>query len=85
MVKSADIVVTITTASEPLFDGRWLKPGAHVTAAGSNALIRREIDETVIRRAAVVAVDSRATALRRVRDGRTGRIAQWHAAGASGG
>ncbi|HEY9192899.1 MAG TPA: ornithine cyclodeaminase family protein, partial [Methyloversatilis sp.] len=31
---------------------------------GSNALIRREIDETVIRRAAVVAVDSRATALR---------------------
>ncbi|WP_306476984.1 ornithine cyclodeaminase family protein [Methyloversatilis sp.] len=64
MVKSADILVTITTASEPLFDGRWLKPGAHVTAAGSNALIRREIDETVIRRAAVVAVDSRATALR---------------------
>ncbi|AOF80526.1 shikimate / quinate 5-dehydrogenase family protein [Methyloversatilis sp. RAC08] len=64
MVKSADIVVTITTASEPLFDGRWLKPGAHVTGAGSNALIRREIDETVIRRAAVVAVDARATALR---------------------
>jgi ornithine cyclodeaminase len=64
MVKAADIVVTITTASEPLFDGRWLKPGAHVTAAGSNALIRREIDETVIRRAAVVAVDARATALR---------------------
>jgi alanine dehydrogenase len=64
MVKAADIVVTITTASEPLFDGRWLNPGTHVTAAGSNALIRREIDETVIRRAAVVAVDARATALR---------------------
>jgi ornithine cyclodeaminase len=64
MVREADIVVTITTATEPLFDGGWLKAGAHVTAAGSNALIRREIDETVIRRAAVVAVDSRATALR---------------------
>ncbi len=64
MVRSADIVATITTATDPLFDGRWLNPGTHVTAAGSNALIRREIDETVIRRAAVVAVDSRATALR---------------------
>lgn len=64
MVREADIVVTITTATEPLFEGGWLKAGSHVTAAGSNALIRREIDEAVIRRAAVVAVDSRATALR---------------------
>ncbi|MBU0602345.1 MAG: ornithine cyclodeaminase family protein [Gammaproteobacteria bacterium] len=64
MVKASDVVVTITTASEPLFDGRWLQPGTHVTAAGSNALIRREIDETTIRRAAVVAVDGRANALR---------------------
>lgn len=63
-VRAADVVVTITTATEPLFDGRWLKDGAHVTAAGSNALIRREIDEATIRRAAVVAVDARATALR---------------------
>ena len=29
---------------DPLFDGRWLGEGTHVTAAGSNALIRREID-----------------------------------------
>ncbi|WP_374337231.1 ornithine cyclodeaminase family protein [Methyloversatilis sp.] len=63
-VRSADLIVTITTASDPLFDGRWLKDGTHVTAAGSNALIRREIDEATIRRAGVVAVDARATALR---------------------
>ncbi|WP_018411827.1 ornithine cyclodeaminase family protein [Methyloversatilis thermotolerans] len=63
-VRAADVVITITTASEPVFDGRWLKEGAHVTAAGSNALIRREIDEATIRRAALVAVDARATALR---------------------
>lgn len=63
-VRGADVVVTITTATEPLFDGRWLGDGTHVTAAGSNALIRREIDEVTIRRAAVVAVDARATALR---------------------
>jgi alanine dehydrogenase len=64
MVKAADIVVTITTAVDPVFDGRWLQPGCHVTAAGSNALIRREIDETAVRRATRVVVDSRATALR---------------------
>ncbi|WP_430433000.1 ornithine cyclodeaminase family protein [Methyloversatilis sp.] len=63
-VRAADVVVTITTATDPLFDGRWLGEGAHVTAAGSNALIRREIDEATIRRAAVIAVDARATALR---------------------
>lgn len=63
-VRSADLIVTITTASDPLFDGRWLKDGTHVTAAGSNALIRREIDEATIRRAGVVVVDARATALR---------------------
>ncbi|MFY0068439.1 hypothetical protein ABTP80_18405, partial [Acinetobacter baumannii] len=54
----------ITTATDPLFDGRWLGEGTHVTAAGSNALIRREIDEATIRRAAVIAVEARATALR---------------------
>lgn len=63
-VRTADVVVTITTATDPLFDGRWLAEGVHVTAAGSNALIRREIDEATIRRATVIAVDARATALR---------------------
>jgi alanine dehydrogenase len=67
-VRGADVVVTITTATAPLFDGAALEPGAHVTAAGSNALIRREIDEKCIQRAARVCVDSRATALREAGD-----------------
>lgn len=67
-VEGSDVVVTITSAANPLFDGDWLSPGIHVTAAGSNALIRREIDETTVRRAAVVCVDSRATALRECGD-----------------
>jgi ornithine cyclodeaminase/alanine dehydrogenase-like protein (mu-crystallin family) len=56
-IDSADIVVTITTSSTPVFDGRWLKPGAHINAAGSNHLKRREIDGETVRRAAHVAVD----------------------------
>jgi ornithine cyclodeaminase len=67
-VRDSDIVVTITTASAPLFDGAWLAAGTHVNAAGSNALIRREIDETTVVRAAVVCVDSRPTALREAGD-----------------
>jgi alanine dehydrogenase len=62
-VRDSDIVVTITTSATPVFEGAWLEEGCHVNAAGSNALIRCEIDETTVRRAGVVCVDSRATAL----------------------
>jgi alanine dehydrogenase len=61
--RDSDIVVTITSSTTPVFDGAWLAEGCHVNAAGSNALIRREIDETAIKRAGLVCVDSRATAL----------------------
>ena len=62
-VRGSGLVTAVTTSATPVFDGQWLEPGCHVTGAGSNALIRREIDETAVRRAAVVCVDSRATAL----------------------
>jgi ornithine cyclodeaminase len=63
-VRGSQVVITITSATLPLFAGELLEPGTHVTAAGSNALIRREIDEKTVQRAARVCVDSRATALR---------------------
>lgn len=58
-VRAADVVVTATSATEPLFDGDWLRPGAHVNAIGSNQVGAREIDATTLRRAARVAVDAR--------------------------
>lgn len=67
-VRDCDIVVTITAATTPLFKSEWLAAGTHVNAAGSNALIRREIDEETVARAALVCVDSRATALREAGD-----------------
>lgn len=67
-VAGSDIVTTITTASTPLFDGEWLEPGCHVNASGSNALIRREIDETAVRRADLVCVDARAVAAKEAGD-----------------
>lgn len=62
-VRDSDIVVTITTSATPVLQGEWLSPGTHVNAAGSNALIRRELDEKAVALAARICVDSRATAL----------------------
>jgi alanine dehydrogenase len=59
VVKGMDVVITSTNARDPLFDGNWLDPGAHVNAIGSNALIRREIDDTTARRSALIVVDSK--------------------------
>jgi ornithine cyclodeaminase/alanine dehydrogenase-like protein (mu-crystallin family) len=58
-VNGKDVVITATNARDPLFDGHWLEPGAHVNAIGSNALIRREVDDTTVRRSALIVVDSK--------------------------
>ena len=67
-VKGSDIVVTITTSATPVFSGEWLAPGTHVNAAGSNSLLRREIDEATLRKCEVVVVDSRPTAIKEAGD-----------------
>jgi len=61
-------VVTITTSATPVFDGEWLAAGTHVNAAGSNSLLRREIDETTVLRANPVVVDSRPSAIKEAGD-----------------
>jgi len=62
-VRGSDLVGTVTTAAKPLFDAEWLEPGAHINAAGSNALIRQELSEAVFKRCGLVCVDSVPTAL----------------------
>ncbi len=54
-----DIVVTVTSSREPVLYGEWLRPGTHVNAAGSNSLLKSEIDRDVVKRASFVCVDSR--------------------------
>lgn len=49
-VADADVVITATTASEPVFDGADLPDGAHVTCMGQYDPEKREVDaETVAR------------------------------------
>lgn len=54
----ADIIITITNSREPVVLGEWLKPGTHINAAGGNSVLRREVDDETIKRAAFIAVDS---------------------------
>jgi alanine dehydrogenase len=56
-IREADVAVTMTTARDPVLHGAWLKPGAHVNAAGVNWASRREVDDETVERSAVVAVD----------------------------
>jgi ornithine cyclodeaminase/alanine dehydrogenase-like protein (mu-crystallin family) len=59
-----DIVVTITNSKDPVLRGEWLKPGALVCAAGANMAGRRELDNTVLERAAFVCCDLKEDAKR---------------------
>ena len=54
VVESADVLVTATTASEPVFDGESLAPGTHVTAMGQYHPERHEIDTQTIARSVYV-------------------------------
>jgi ornithine cyclodeaminase/alanine dehydrogenase-like protein (mu-crystallin family) len=70
-VAEADIVVCATTAGEPLFDSALLKPGTCAVAVGSHEPDRRELDGTLLRRAAAeggVVVETPAVAMREAGD-----------------
>ena len=59
-VRGADVVVTATSAHEPVLRGAWLKRGAHVNAVGSAQPQWRELDTAAMRN--LVVVDSREAA-----------------------
>jgi alanine dehydrogenase len=67
-VRGSHVVSTITTSATPVLDAAWLEPGTHLNAAGSNSLLRQEIDEATVRRCSPVVVDSRPTALKECGD-----------------
>jgi alanine dehydrogenase len=59
---ACDIVVTATTAKDPVLRGDWLSEGALVCAIGANHPSARELDNVVLERASFVCCDSLAQA-----------------------
>lgn len=41
--RAADIIVTATTATEPLFDADWVRPGTHISSMGSDTIGKQEL------------------------------------------
>ena len=58
-VRDADIVITSTTATNPVLEGRWLKKGTHINAIGANFPQKRELDSEAVERCNIIAADSR--------------------------
>ncbi|WP_029031269.1 cyclodeaminase [Salinarimonas rosea] len=60
----ADVVVTTTPATAPILFAGWLAPGQHVTAMGSDADTKTELEPAVLARADRLVVDSLAQSRR---------------------
>jgi ornithine cyclodeaminase len=54
-VTGADVVITVTLASEPVVLGAWLKPGALVCAVGAPRPTWRELDDAAMHAGDVIA------------------------------
>jgi ornithine cyclodeaminase/alanine dehydrogenase-like protein (mu-crystallin family) len=66
-VRGADVVVTATSAREPILRREWLAEGAHVNAVGSSIPTTRELDTATIAEAALF-VDRRESTLNEAGD-----------------
>jgi ornithine cyclodeaminase len=77
-VRGADLIVTATTAAEPILKREWISPGAHLNVVGSSIPTTREIDSATMA-AASLFVDRRESTINEggdylfaVRDGAIG-------------
>ncbi|HMI31611.1 MAG TPA: ornithine cyclodeaminase family protein [Candidatus Limnocylindrales bacterium] len=66
-VEGAAIICTTTASREPVLQGDWIAPGAHVNAAGASIAAARELDTRAVQRARLY-VDRRESALNEAGD-----------------
>ncbi|MFL6193085.1 MAG: ornithine cyclodeaminase family protein [Thermoanaerobaculia bacterium] len=71
-VAGADLICTVTAATEPVLMGEWIAPGAHVNAVGASTPNARELDSAAVARARMY-VDRRESALAESGDFRMAR------------
>ena len=53
-----NLIVTCTPARKPLLEGRWIRPGTHITAVGADTAEKQELDPAILGKADRVVVDS---------------------------
>lgn len=57
-IDGADIITTVTTSSNPVFDGHRVKKGAHINAVGVFMPHKRELDEYTVTHADRIFIDN---------------------------
>ena len=66
-VAGADLICTVTSSREPVVEGAWLEPGAHVNAVGACVPNSRELDSAAVERSRLF-VDCRESVLNEAGD-----------------
>jgi ornithine cyclodeaminase len=60
---ACNLIVTTTPATKPLLNAKYLQPGTHITAVGSDTAHKQELDARILARADLVVADSIAQCL----------------------
>ncbi len=60
VVRNSDTVITTTPANEPVIKAEWVHPGLHITAMGSDAEHKQELESEILRRADKLVCDTKA-------------------------
>ncbi len=58
-VRSSEIVITTTPTPEPIIKAEWLHPGIHITAMGSDAEHKQELEASILAKADKLICDTR--------------------------
>ena len=53
LCKQADVIITITSAFEPLLMKDWIKPGTHIACMGTDTVGKQEVDPALLASATV--------------------------------
>lgn len=64
VVRNSDTVITTTPAKEPVIKAEWLHPGLHITAMGSDAEHKHELEAEILAKADLLICDTKAQCAR---------------------
>ena len=62
-IEDADLIITVTTSSEPVFDGTKVKPGVTISGVGNYQPHKHELDPAILTRASKIICDFKDAAL----------------------